>query len=131
MPSLAIASSPISSPPTSPITSPPASPRHPPSPYAAIPLSPYTNIPPSPYANFSPTPYASANFPPSPYPSTAQREQMPLQPELQPPAEPAVQHLSVSPIPDSNPHLSSIKTEPTKFNAQEATQVSDSETCYQ
>lgn len=131
MPPMALASSAISSPPTSPITSPPVSPRlhHPPSPYAALPPSPYANIPPSPYANFSPTPYATANIPPSPYPPTAQREQTPLQPELQPPAEPAVQLQSVSPLPDSNPHPRSIKTEPTQPKAQEATQVSNSETC--
>lgn len=128
---MAVASSPISSPPTSPITSPPVSPRlhHPPSPYAAIPPSPYANIPPSPYANFSPTTYATANIPPSPYPPTAQREQMPLQSELQPPAEPAVQPQSVAPLPDSNSHPSSIKTEPTQPKAQAATQVSNSETC--
>lgn len=131
MPAMAVASSPISSPPTSPITSPPVSLHlhHPPSPYAAIPPSPYANIPPSPYANFSPTPYATANIPPSPYPPAVQREQTPLQPELRPPAEPAVQPQSVSALPDSNPHLSSIKTEPTHPNAQAAPQVSKSETC--
>lgn len=128
---MAAASTPISSSPTSPITSPPVSPHlhHPPSPYAAIPPSPYANIPPSPYANFSPTPYATANVPPSPYPPTTQQEQTPLQPEFQPPAEPAVQPQSVSPLPDSNPHPSTIKTEPTQPKAKASSQVSNSETC--
>lgn len=130
LPPMAVASTPISSSPTTPTTSPPVSPllHHPPSPYAAIPPSPYANIPPSPYANFSPTPYATANVPPSPYPPTTQREQTPLPPEVQPPAEPAVEPQSVSPLPDSNPHLSSIKTQPTQPKAEASGQVSNSET---
>ncbi|XP_056890902.1 unconventional myosin-XV [Takifugu flavidus] len=125
MPPMAVASTPISSSPTTPTTSPPVSPllHHPPSPYAAIPTSPYANIPPSPYANFSPTPYTTANVPPSPYPPTTQREQTPLPPEVQPPAEPAAEPQSVSPLPDSNPHLSSIKTQPTQPKAEASSQV--------
>uniref|UniRef100_H3C0T6 Myosin XVA n=1 Tax=Tetraodon nigroviridis TaxID=99883 RepID=H3C0T6_TETNG len=71
----------------------------------------------------NPTPYATANIPPSPYPPAAQREQTPLQPEAQPPAEPAVQPQPVSPLPDSKPHPSSVKTEPTQPKAQAATRV--------
>lgn len=125
-PPMAVASTPISSSPTTPTTSPPVSPllHHPPSPYAAIPPSPYANIPPSPYANFSPTPYATANVPPSPYPPTTQRDQTPL-----PPAKPAVEPQSVSPLPDSNPHLNSIKTQPPQPKAEASSQVSNSETC--
>lgn len=130
LPPTAVGSTPISSSPTSPATSPPVSPllHHPPSPYAAIPPSPYANIPPSPYANFSPTPYATASVPPSPYPPTTQQEQTPLPPEVQPPAEPVVEPQSVSPLPDSNSHPSSIKTEPAQPKAKASSQVSNSET---
>ncbi|CAJ1054060.1 unconventional myosin-XV [Xyrichtys novacula] len=110
MQAMAIASSPVTSPPTSPITSPPMSPllHHPPSPYApaspyaVIPPSPYANIPPSPYANFTPTPYADANIPPSPY---------------SPAAEPQTQPQTSNPNQNPNPQSSSAKT--TKSEAAE------------
>lgn len=133
MQAMAIAGSPVTSPPTSPITSPPMSPllQHPPSPYApaspyaVIPPSPYANIPPSPYANFTPTPYAEANIPPSPYQPPSQQTQA-ARPQTTPAAHPKLQ------APNPNPQPGSAKTsksEATEPRAGTDAQVSNSETC--
>ncbi|KAM4603322.1 unconventional myosin-XV [Polymixia lowei] len=128
MQAMAMAGSPVTSPPTSPLTSPPMSPllQHPPSPYAysIMPPSPYANIPPSPYANIPPSPYATADMPPSPYPPAVPQARPRAQPQTQPQA--SLRHPNPKVQPGSTKANKTESAQPTANAPSQAQSAKDS-----